>query len=58
MQISFVAADADNGRNVVMELQVPVGTTHGEITVEYFNFLRAIGYVIDYDTQEEIISTL
>ena len=57
MKISFIAENADNGRNVVMELNVPEGTLHTELTVEYFNFLRAIGYVIDYDIQEELLNS-
>ena len=57
MKLSFVAEECDNGRNVIMELHIADGTLHTEITEHYIDFLRAIGYVIDHDTQDRVIDS-
>lgn len=55
MVITFIAVEPERPAERV-EITVDLGTArHIEVTAEYIRFLRAIGYVIDYEVEQRIL---
>lgn len=61
MIIHFLAQDVDTltGKaDIRMDFAIGPETPHHEITRHYINFLRSLGYSIDYSKEEEIADGL